>query len=184
MQHPDLTLPSIETLEILANDFGFRKASSLELRDGLRMAEELLNAPLADAEDVERMDNITGYTSWVTGSPVEGIFLTIPLSKAGEMAVRNGTYMPGSPDEAHLCRKDEFCYGFYIGVYAGATYEARKNIMTASAVLRMKLFAAFPCFARGATEDGIRSMLSLGFTPIEGGLPDLYVQEALVKVPA
>jgi hypothetical protein len=184
MQHSNLTLPAIEKLEDLARDFNFRKASGHELRDGLKMAEDLLGAPLATPENVERMDNITGYTSWITGDPVEGIFLTIPLSKAGEAAVRNGTYTPGAPDAAHLCGKDQICYGFYIGVYAGATHQARKNIMTAAAVLRVKLFAPFPCFARGATEDGVRSMLSLGFTPIEGGLPDLYVQEALIDVRA
>ena len=65
---------------------------------------------------------------------------------------------------------------FYVGVYAGKTREARKKIMTASAVLRMEMFGVFPAYARGATEDGRRSMLSLGFQKFEGGLPDLYVQ--------
>lgn len=184
MQTISLILPAIEKLEVLAHGFGFRKAKATELRAGLVMAETLLGAPLAAPDAVERMDEITGYTSWVTGDPVDGIFLTIPLSQAGEAAVRNGTYRPGAPDEAHLCRKDEVCYGFYIGVYAGATHQARKNIMTAAAVLRVQLFAPFPCFARGATEDGVRSMLSLGFTPIEGGLDDLYVQEALIDARA
>jgi len=36
-----------------------------------------------------------------------------------------------------------------------------------------------PCFARGATEDGKRSMASLGFSPVEGGLADLWGQDAL-----
>jgi hypothetical protein len=45
--------------------------------------------------------------------------------------------------------------------------------------MRVEQFGAVPSFARGATEDGRRSMASLGFSPLEGGLPDLWVQEAL-----
>jgi hypothetical protein len=162
-----------------AAEFGFRRANDAELAAGITIAESLMGSKIASPHAVRRMDDITQMTAWVTGEPVEGVFLTLPLTRAGELAVRNGTYEPGDPDEAHLCKPGAPCSAFYIGVYAGATRDARRSIMTAAAVMRVEIFSAFPCFARAATEDGLRSMLSLGFHPIIGGLPDLYGQEPL-----
>lgn len=145
----------------------------------MALAESLMQSKLATPEAIAEMDRITGMTAWVTGDPVDGIFLSLPLTAAGEAAVRDGTYAPAAPDTLHLCRRGQGCSAFYIGVYAGANREARRRVMTAAAVMRVDLFSAYPCFARGATEDGRRSMESLGFIPFEGGLPDLYVQEPL-----
>ena len=66
-----------------------------------------------------------------------------------------------------------------MGVYAGATREARRAIMQSSAILRVELFGSVPCFARAATEDGALSMESLGFEPLKGNSKKLWVQEAL-----
>ncbi len=158
--------------------FGFRLASPVELAAGVAMAESLMGSQIASPEAIARMNRITGMTAWVTGSPVEGIFLTLPLTPEGEGAVRDGTYSPGEPDEAHLAHQGKNLAAFYIGVYAGATRQARKNIMMACAILRVEMFGAFPAYARAATEDGRRSMESLGFSRFEGGLPDLYMQPA------
>lgn len=162
-----------------AADFGFRHASIAELTEGIRLAESLMGSSIATPEAVMRMDVVTGMTAWVTGNPVEGIFLVLPLSPAGEQAVREGTYCPADPAPAHLAWQGRDVAGVYIGVYAGATKEARRAVMTAAAVMRVEMFAQVPSFARGATDDGKRSMASLGFSPLEGGLPDLWVQEAL-----
>jgi hypothetical protein len=162
-----------------AADFGFRHASIADLTAGIHMAESLMGSRIATPDAVMRMDVVTGMTAWVTGNPVEGFFLVLPLSPAGERAVRDGTYHPADPDPAHLAWQGRDVAGVYIGVYAGATKEARRAVKTAAAVMRVEQFARVPSFARGATEDGKRSMASLGFTPLEGGLPDLWVQEAL-----
>jgi hypothetical protein len=164
-----------------AADFGFRHASIAELTEGIRLAESLMGSSIATPEAVMRMDVVTGMTAWVTGNPVEGIFLVLPLSPAGEQAVREGTYCPADPAPAHLAWQGREVAGVYIGVYAGATKEARRAVMTAAAVMRVEMFAQVPSFARGATDDGKRSMASLGFSPLEGGLPDLWVQEALTS---
>ncbi|MEH6695677.1 MAG: hypothetical protein V7675_11555 [Hyphomonas sp.] len=162
-----------------AGEFGFRRARFAELEQGVAVAESLMQSKLATSEAIAEMDRITGMTAWVTGDPVDGIFLSLPLTAAGEAAVRDGTYAPAAPDPVHLCKRGRGCSAFYIGVYAGANREARRRVMTAAAVMRVDLFSAYPCFARGATEDGRRSMESLGFKPFEGGLPDLYVHEPL-----
>ncbi|MCA8902137.1 MAG: hypothetical protein KDA53_12905 [Hyphomonas sp.] len=162
-----------------AGEFGFRRAGFSDVAAGIELAESLMGAKIATPEAVMRMDVITGMTAWVRGEPVDGVFLTLPLSAAGERAVRNGTYQPADPDAAHLAWQGRDVAGVYIGVYAGATKEARRAVMTAAAVTRVELFAPVPAFARGATEDGKRSMASLGFVPLEGGLPDLWVQEPL-----
>tara|TARA_X000001316_G_scaffold11823_1_gene4793 strand:- start:1161 stop:1739 length:579 start_codon:yes stop_codon:yes gene_type:complete len=159
-----------------AGDFGFRLATRSELDQAVAMAEELIDGKLASVDSIADMNNWTGMTAWVTGDPVDGIFLTLPLTEAGESAVRDGSYNPAKPLKAHLAKMGRCVSAFYVGVYAGKTYEARKKIMTVSAVLRVEMFGAFPAYARGATADGRRSMESLGFQKFEGGLPDLYVQ--------
>ena len=169
----------IVRIEQRANELGFRHATIRELGEGIRLAESLMNSKIATPAAVMRMDVVTGMTAWVTGDPIEGVFLVLPLSPAGEQAVRDGSYCPSDPAPAHLAWHGRDVAGVYIGVYAGATKEARRAVMMAAAVMRVEQFAAVPSFARGATDDGKRSMASLGFSPLEGGLPDLWVQEAL-----
>lgn len=162
-----------------AEEFGFRRGEFLDLKAGLELAEALTGQVMATAESITWIDSLTGMTGWVTGSPVDGIFISVPLSTAGVEAVRDGSFVPAWPSLAHVCSEGEACGGVYIGVYAGSTKEARRRVMMAAAVVRVDIFGAVPCFARGATEDGKRSMASLGFQPIEGGLSDLWGQDPL-----
>ena len=165
-----------EAFKARAGDFGFRLATRNELEQAVSMAEGLIDGKLATVDSIEDMNCWTGMTAWVTGDPVDGIFLTLPLTSIGEAAVRDGTYNPANPLKIHLAKQGRNVSAFYVGVYAGQTYEARKKIMTVSAVLRVEMFGVFPAYARGATADGRRSMESLGFQKFEGGLPDLYIQ--------
>lgn len=161
----------------LAGGFGLRIARGDETEAAIDLAIELTGQELAPPDVVRRVQETTGLTAWVVGDPVDGTFLFVPLSAEGEAAVRIGDFSPGDPDPAHLCMPGETCHGIYVGVYAGRTREARRSIMHASAALSVGYFASVPCFARAATEDGARSMASLGFRPIEGSLPDLWVLE-------
>lgn len=160
-----------------AKEFGFRRPDFAELAAGLRLAEELTGQTMASPESISWIDSLTGMTAWVTGSPVDGVFIAVPLTAEGEVAVRAGEFVPGWPALAHVCTHGENCGGVYIGIYAGATKEARRGVMMAAAVVRVDIFGPVPCFARGATEDGKRSMASLGFQPVESPMPDLWVQE-------
>lgn len=162
-----------------AAEFGFRRADFDETQSGIALAEHLTEQAMATAESIRWIDGLTGMAVWVTGDPVEGVFITVPLSAAGVAAVRDGSFAPAWPALNHLACTGEPCSGIYIGVYAGITKEARRAVMMAAGVTRLEFFAPVPCFARGATEAGKRSMASLGFSPIEGGLPDLWGQEAL-----
>ena len=173
-----MVLANVDAVVLVARakDFGFRLATREELEAAVSMAENLIDGKLASVDSISRMNVQTGMTAWVTGDPVEGIFLTLPLTEAGEAAVRDGSYDPAAPRHEHLAAQGQGVSAFYVGVCAGKTPEARKKIMTASAVLRVEMFGVFPAYARGATEDGRRSMLSLGFQKFEGGLPDLYIQ--------
>lgn len=162
-----------------AGEFGFRKASCAELGAGLALAERLTGQAMATAASILWIESLTGMAAWVTGDPVDGVFITMPLSAAGVAAVRDGSFVPASLSLAHICCAGEACAGVYIGVYAGATKEARRRVMMAAGSTRKEFFAPVPCFARGVTEDGKRSMASLGFQPVEGGLPDLWGQNPL-----
>ncbi len=162
-----------------AEEFGFHRGEFLELKAGLQLAEELTGQVMATPESITWIDSLTGMTGWVTGSPVDGIFISVPLTAAGVAAVRDGSFVPGWPSLAHVCEEGALCAGVYIGIYAGSNKDARRRVMMAAAVVRVDIFGAVPCFARGATEDGKRSMASLGFQPIEGGLSDLWGQDPL-----
>ena len=119
---------------------------------------------------------------WVTGeTEIEGFVLAVPLSDQGERSMRTGAFTPADPKLEDVWKPGERCFGFYCWVYGGATRDARRSVMQAAAILRIELFAAVPAFARGATDDGVRSMQSLGMPPLLRGVPDLWVSEALVS---
>jgi hypothetical protein len=159
--------------------FGLRPAALAEVPDAMALAEALTHQTLASASVIGALHAESGTTVLVTGQPTDGMFLNVLLSEAGERAVRDGTFTAANVPRAHVAGIGETCFGLYTGVYAGKTREARRNIMQASASLRVDFFASVPLFARGATEDGARSMASLGFHPAHGGLPDLWVHEPL-----
>ena len=77
-----------EVLAARARDFGFRLADRDELQAAISMAESLIDGKLASVDAISAMNVQTGMTAWVTGDPVDGIFLTIPLSAEGEAADR------------------------------------------------------------------------------------------------
>lgn len=162
-----------------AAEFGFRRASFPDLEAGMALAEQLTGKAMATPASVHWIDALTGMAAWVTGDPVDGVFITVPLSQEGLGAVRDGTFQTSWPALAHLACEGAPCAAVYIGVYAGATKDARRRVMMSAGVTRVEFFAAVPVFARGATEDGQRSMASLGFAPVEGGLPDLWGQDPL-----
>ena len=160
-------------------DFGFRRANRREIDTAMALGEELVGQKLASPDAIARLDEITKASAWVTGNPVEGLLLQYPLSPAGEQAVRDGTFTPKDPRREHVSAPGEVCSAAYCGIYAGRTHQARKNIMMACATLRFEIGPEIPTFARAATADGARSMRSLGMYPLEGGLPDLFVQEPI-----
>jgi len=162
------------------SDFGLRVAAFSEIDPLLELGERLIGDKLATSEAVARVHQITGVTAWVTGHPIDGLFLIVPLSIDGETAVRSGDFAPSDVVREHLSGPNELCGGVYVGIYAGATKRARRNVMMASATLRLELFGSVPCFARAATKDGARSMTGLGFKPAGYGADKLFVQEALV----
>jgi hypothetical protein len=157
--------------------FGLRPATINEIPHALALAEELTGQDMAQADVVIATHSFTGSTVLVLGQPIIGVFINILLSEAGVEAVTNGTFYPGKPDRSHIAGIGEVCHGLYTGVYAGRTRDARRQIMQCSATLRVEFFGSIPLFARAATDDGARSMASLGFRPASGGLKDLWVND-------
>ena len=105
-----------EAFKARAGDFGFRLATRNELEQAVSMAEGLIDGKLATVDSIEDMNCWTGMTAWVTGDPVDGIFLTLPLTSIGEDAVRDGTYNPANPLKMHLAKKGRNVSAFYVGV--------------------------------------------------------------------
>lgn len=159
---------------------GWRSAASEEIPELVALGEELINDRLASVEVVDRVHKATGITAWAFGSdPMEGMVLSVPLSPDGLAALESNAFSPADPDPAHVAADGELCAACYIGIYAGATHEARKAVMTGAGLIRMVFFSQVPCFARAATDDGARSMESLGWAPAGFGPEKLWMQGML-----
>lgn len=157
--------------------YSIRRAKHSDLIETLKLGESLIGGALARPEVVATIDAITQMTIWNTGAPISGIFLVVPVTEEGRAAVENGSFNPADPAIRHIAPANTPIFGVYCGIYAGATREARKSVLMAAGDLRLNAFAPVPTYARGATEDGARSMLTLGYRPVAGGLKDLFVSE-------
>lgn len=165
--------------ELMAN-FGWRPANEKEIPEMLALGERLINDRLISPETLAHLHDLTGITAWVFGDPVEGLVISVPLTEAGLDAVQDNEFVAKTPDDAHVAAVGQPCAAVYIGIYAGETKEARKAVMSGAGVIRMAIYAQVPCFARAATDDGARSMESLGWTPAGFGADKLWMQGALV----
>nr|WP_070960291.1 hypothetical protein [Hyphomonas sp. Mor2] len=156
--------------------FGWRLAKSSEHTEMMALAEELLGSQLTSAETIAWINSVTGSTSWVCGDPIDGIFIIVPVSPEGLRAIQTGEFDPSGPNKEHLAALGQTCAGVYVGAYAGANHQARKNVMMATVTMRVEGYGQVPAFARGATEDGVRSMVSIGFKPAGFGADKLWMQ--------
>lgn len=170
-----------EKLRMLAESFGFRTPDRAELKTALQLAEKLTHLKLGSPAQAERVQSKSGCSLWVWGTPTTGFYYVIPLTHTGNEAVISGAFDPVTPDMDHIAGEADPIGGVYIGVYAGETHEARKAVMESSAHARVEIFPHVACYARAATEDGARSMTSLGFYPLEGSLADLWTQAPLTS---
>ena len=80
-----------------AGEFEFRKANFAELDAGLALAERLTGQAMATAASILWVESLTGMAGWVPGDPVDGVFITVPLSEVGLAAVRDGSFVPAWP---------------------------------------------------------------------------------------
>ncbi len=156
--------------------FGWRLAKPSEHVEMMALAEDLLGSQLTSADIIARIHRVTGTTSWVCGDPIDGVFIIVPVSPDGLRAIQTGTFDPGGPEKSHLAALGQTCAGVYVGAYAGATHQARKQVMMATVTMRVEGYGQVPAFARGATDDGVRSMESLGFAPAGFGADQLWMQ--------
>lgn len=166
-------------IEQMAN-FGWRGANEAEIPEMLALGERLIEDQLISPDVLAHLHDLTGITAWVFGDPVEGLVISVPLTEAGLDAVQDNVFVAKNPDDAHVAAVGQPCAGVYIGIYAGETKEARKAVMSGAGVIRMAIYAQVPCFARAATEDGARSMESLGWSPAGFGADKLWMQGALI----
>ncbi|MCR9270609.1 MAG: hypothetical protein ACX94B_07885 [Henriciella sp.] len=176
--HPFIVDAS-KMIELMAG-FGWRTANAQEIPQMLALGERLVDGQLISPETLTRLHGLTGLTAWVFGDPIEGLVISVPLSPEGLDAVQENRFVAMSPDNAFVAAAGEPCAACYIGIYAGETKAARKAVMSGAGVIRMAVFAQVPCFARAATEDGARSMESLGWKPAGFGADKLWMQGALV----
>lgn len=167
-------------IDLMAN-FGWRTANAQEIPEMIELGEKLIGDRLISAEVLAALHDMTGITAWVFADPIEGLVISVPLSPEGLEAIQDNRFVPQElPDSDHVAAAGTPCAGVYIGIYAGETKAARKAVMSGAGVIRMAVYAQVPCFARAATDDGARSMESLGWRPAGFGADKLWMQGALV----
>lgn len=165
----------------LMGNFGWRTANEREIPEMITLGEKLIGDQLISADVLTWLHARTGITAWVFADPIEGLVISVPLSPEGLNAVQDNVFVPQSlPDTNYVAASGTPCAAVYIGIYAGETKAARKAVMSGAGVIRMAVYAQVPCFARAATEDGARSMQSLGWQPAGFGADQLWMQGALV----
>ncbi len=73
-----------------------------EVPAAMSLAETLTSQKLASAMTIGAMHAESGTTVLATGQPLDGMFLNVLLSEAGEQAVRNGTFTAANVPRAHV----------------------------------------------------------------------------------
>lgn len=165
----------------LMGKFGWRTANAREIPEMIELGEKLIGDRLITSDVLTTLHDLTGITAWVFADPIEGLVISVPLSPEGLDAVQDNRFVPQDlPDTSYVAAAGAPCAAVYIGIYAGETKAARKAVMSGASVIRMAVYAQVPCFARAATEDGARSMQSLGWQPAGFGADKLWMQGALV----
>lgn len=173
---PDTKHLNPELITARAFALGFRHARYDELCDGLRIAEAATGERLSTADALSYVDSVTQLSNWVTGDPVDGVFVAAPLSDLGAAALLDGSFDVERPLKIWLSQRGRDCAGLYIGIVAGQSSETRRRLMMTVSVLRSEFFADVYCFARGVTDEGRRAMQSMGMTPHPHEGSSLFVQ--------
>jgi hypothetical protein len=190
--------PSITTAEAAA--FGFRATASHEMEAMHAAAERIMGAHLAPVDAVRAVEEHSGGTCHihieqaarknavnqadqdgdgptpaVLGGEITGIILLLPLSAAGEQAMRDGSFDTHIPKLQHVCRPGDYFPGMYVWLYAGKGMRARLNVMRCCITWRDGFYQNVRGYGRGATPEGANAMLHLGFHTVPFGVPNLFV---------
>lgn len=177
--YPFVVDPS-KMIELMGN-FGWRTANAQEIPEMIELGEKLIGDRLITSDVLAALHDLTGITAWVFADPIEGLVISVPLSPEGLDAVQDNRFVPQDlPNTTFVAAAGTPCAAVYIGIYAGETKAARKAVMSGAGVIRMAVYAQVPCFARAATDDGARSMESLGWQPAGFGADKLWMQGVLV----
>lgn len=172
-------LVSPEEMRQAMAPYGVRKCKPSEIVPALKLGESLVGCKLARAEVVYTLDTITGMSIWITGDPISGLYVSVPLTREGRVAAERGEFIPEDPVLSHVAPARTPVHGSYLGVYAGATREARRAIMKASVAVRESHFPEIPSYARAATAEGERAMLEMGFRRLDKTAPGMFVLDPL-----
>jgi hypothetical protein len=189
--------PPITTGE--AARFGFRAAAYDELSGVVRSAEGIMGGALAPLSAVQAVEKHTGGTvhihieqprkaaadqdqqdgdgppSAALGGEITGIILLLPLSAAGEVAMRDGSFDTHIPKLEHVCAPGDYFPGMYVWLYAGKGMRARLNVMRCCLAWRDGFYQNVRGYGRGASPEGAGAMMHLGFHSVPFGVPNLFV---------
>jgi hypothetical protein len=189
--------PPITTAEAAA--FGFRATASHELETMHAAAERIMGKSLAPLDAVRAVEEHSGGTCHIhieqpakktaassnpdgdgpqpaeLGGEITGVILLLPLSSAGELAMRDGTFDTHIPKLEHVCRPGDYFPGMYVWLYAGKGMRARLNVMRCCITWRDGFYQNVRGYGRGATPEGANAMLHLGFHSVPFGVPDLFI---------
>ena len=134
-----------------------------------------VNSGIAPEDRNEAQRDGDGPAPAGLGGEITGVILLLPLSSAGEQAMRDGSFDTHIPKLEHVCRPGDYFPGMYVWLYAGRGMKARLNVMRCCITWRDGFYQNVRGYGRGATPEGANAMLHLGFHSVPFGVPDLFV---------
>lgn len=129
------------------------------------LATEQLGGGLASADEIQRVDRMTGAAIWVVRrhGGIAGFLAPLALTKAGRDALVEGSFDAANIDESWVARMGAPLAGFYCWCYAGRDQVTRGALVLALRTLIDQHFTDLPFFGKDTTQAGARIMAHLGF---------------------
>ncbi len=137
-------------------------------------------APIKTAERIRLCNPDNMWSAIDTRSDeVQGLYAMIMLSKSGFQALLDGTFRPNAPSAAHCAKPGDRTMAIYKWAVL-APGRAASMIAYMSEFLSQPKYRNVDFYGNGATAEGIRLMLALGFTHVKGSaFPNLYRYQRL-----
>lgn len=161
-----------------AGQHGLHPATLTDLPAAHALCETLMGTRLAPLWALASAHTHTCGSAWVyrEGEAITGTWLCLPLTWDGEASLRHGRFAYATPRLDDLCQPDQEISGIYMWFAGGATRDARRAIMRASASWFAGVLSGVRVYGRAASDDGARALETFNFVPLHAERPDLYIR--------
>lgn len=105
--------------------------------------------------------------------PINGVLMSLPLTKHGEQALLVDRFTFAAPDPAHICRPGDAISAMYMWLFAGSDGAGRRAVLRTALAWRDGAYADLRAYARAATAKGAAALAGLRFVQAFNDRPTL-----------